>query len=218
MLWKVKCPKGHLPASHLFYLYPQALSPIYSYVCAILFHAWNPIAYLSGKLPDGRRTSNKGEPSVKRLGNCSSAVGRPAEDDAIFEDNATTTLFCSGKFLSSRSNRWKQRKGLAPLAKRIKFEESEFGNFMVRVSRRPEIVIGLLGLPCLLYLSVYFTVIFFLEYMQLLINIQRISYFQREHFRTKQHEKLKSSIALCYIFLCCILDSPASLNLKLKYP
>lgn len=79
-------------------------------------------------------------------------------------------------------------------------------------------VIGLLGLPCLLYLSVYFTVIFFLEYMQLLINVQRISYFQREHFRTKQHEKLKSSIALCYIFLCCILDSPASLNLKLKYP
>lgn len=59
---------------------------------------------------NGRQTSNKGEPSVKRLGNCSSAVGRPAEDDAIFEDNATTTLFCSGKFLSSRSNRWKQRK------------------------------------------------------------------------------------------------------------
>lgn len=89
---------------------------IYIYISAyaILFHAWNPIAYLLGKI--ARRTFNKGWPSVKRLGNCSSAVGRPAEDDAIFEDNATTTLFCSGKFLSSRSNRWKQRKAwLHPL-------------------------------------------------------------------------------------------------------
>lgn len=42
------------------------------------------------------RRLDKGEPSVKRLGNCSSAVGRPAEDDAIFEDNAATALFCGG--------------------------------------------------------------------------------------------------------------------------
>lgn len=47
---------------------------------------------------DGHGASTKEEPSVKRLGNCSSAVGRPAEDDAIFEDNAgPVVLFYAGK-------------------------------------------------------------------------------------------------------------------------
>lgn len=76
---------------------------------------------------------------MKRLGNCSSAVGTPAEDDAIFEDNATTTLFCSGKFYRlDRIDGSNETLGSKP-AKRIKFEESEFGNFMIRV-RRAEIV------------------------------------------------------------------------------
>ena len=67
--------------------------------CAILFHAWNPIAYLAGKIArtaaaaagGGARQRKKARAftSVKRLGNCWSAVGRPAKDDAIFEDNAS---------------------------------------------------------------------------------------------------------------------------------
>lgn len=47
---------------------------------------------------DGHEASTKEEPSVKRPGNCSPAVGRPAEDDAIFEDNAeAVVLFYAGK-------------------------------------------------------------------------------------------------------------------------
>lgn len=56
-------------------------------------------------------------------------------------------------------------KGLAPSVKRIKFEDSEFGNFMVRV-RRAEIVwrvIGLLGftLPFIILFENAFFFFFF---------------------------------------------------------
>lgn len=67
-------------------------------------------------------------------------------------------------------------KGLAPSVKRIKFEDSEFGNFMVRI-RRAEIVwrvIGLLGftLPFIILFENSFF-FFLLEYMEHLIDIKR---------------------------------------------
>lgn len=120
---------NHIPFSSAFLLHVCPTG------CAILSHAWNPIAYSRrGKLHGRRRRRRRRRrrtrqrkkarafTSVKRLGNCSSVVGRPATDDAIFEDNAGRSFAPGNPIVSMRSMETDHQTACLP-AKRINFRK-----------------------------------------------------------------------------------------------